>query len=138
MLHAFSNIFNYQEEKGKDITIRTEGFANNSSDYSFVKSPKTPHRKSLIDKNTFFLNMKQEIHRSKINIEKLKNSKKPLKHDKEFIKTLTDLFTKNTFMVQQIVKMGELNEMNENDLRKATDTIRELNNLCSLIYGFGD
>ena len=75
---------------------------------------------------------------NKQNIEKLKNSKKPLQHDKEFIKTLTDLFTKNTFMIQQIVKMGELNEMNENDLRKATDTIRELNNLCSLIYGFGD
>ncbi len=138
MLHAFSNIFNYQKETEKDIAIRTEGFANNSSDYSFVRSPKTPHKKSSIDKNPLFLNMKQEIQRSQINIEKLKNSKKPSKYDKEFIKTLTNLFNKNTFMLQQIVKMGELNEMNENDLKKATDTIRELNNLCSHIYGFGD
>lgn len=136
--NLFTNNFNVNNKNQDNIT---EGFRNQPekkiSEHTFINSPETP-KHSNIKKNRYYISMKNEIKKSQLNIQNINNNKnKSLsKYDKAFKDALIDLFTKNTFMIQQIIKMETLSGKNEEYLQNATEDLKELNNLCENIYGF--
>ena len=135
--NLFNNNFNVNHKNQDNIT---EGFRNQPekkiSEHTFINLETPKH--SNIKKNRYYISMKNEIKKSQLNIQNINNNKnKSLsKYDKAFKDALIDLFTKNTFMIQQIIKMETLSGRNEEDLQNATEDLKELNNLCENIYGF--
>ena len=148
MLSMVSNLMMGHTNENQDNHLKktTEGFRNlpkqnmiNKPETSFINSPETP-KNINIKNNKYYNNMKQEIKKAKRNIECINNNKDKslIKYDKPFETALIDLFTKNTFMIQQIIKMETISGKNEQDLQNATDDFKKLNNLCENIYGFSN
>lgn len=149
MMSMVSNLITGHTNENQDNHLEkktTEGFRNlpkkniiNKPETSYINSPETP-KNINIKNNKYYNTMKQEIRKAKRNIEYINNNrdKSLTKYDKPFKNALIDLFTKNTFMIQQIIKMETISGKNEQDLQNATDDFKKLNNLCENIYGFSN
>ena len=148
MLAMVSNLVMWHTNENQDDYLEktTEGFQNqpnkniiNKPEARYINSPETP-KNNNIKNNIHYNNMKNEIRKSKRNIEHINNNrdKSLIKYDKPFETALIDLFTRNTFMIQQIIKMETISGKNEQDLHKATCDFKKLNNLCENIYGFSN
>tara|TARA_A100001037_G_scaffold129532_1_gene117306 strand:+ start:876 stop:1256 length:381 start_codon:yes stop_codon:yes gene_type:complete len=92
----------------------------------------TQRKYVTINEHPLIKNMNKEISEASKNIE---NTIMSRKHMEEVRKSLTSVYTKCIFIVQQIIKLGEINGENENDLITMTRALHNFNKICYDIYG---
>ena len=103
-----------------------------SSDIIIEPKIITKKKYVTINEHPLIKDMNKEISESRKNIENPTMSRKNMDGIKNAI---TSVYTKCIFIVQQIIKLGEINGENEKDLIKMTESLRNLNKICYDIYG---
>lgn len=111
-----------------------KNYNNEQYQTDIVIEPKIITRKKYvtINEHPIIKNMNKEISIAKKIIENPIMAKKNMD---EIKKCLTSVFTKCVFIVQQIIKFGQINGENEKDLIKMSDSLATLNKICYDIYG---
>ena len=84
-----------------------------------------------INDHPLIKSMEKEIDFAKENIENKIIKRKSM----ELLRmSLIEIFSKSIFIIQQLIKIGNIKGGNENDIINMTTKLRELNNICSDIY----
>jgi hypothetical protein len=84
-----------------------------------------------INDHPLIKSMEKEIDFAKENIENKIIKRKSM----ELLRmSLIEIFSKSIFIIQQLIKIGNIKGGNENDIINMTTKLRELNNICDDIY----
>ena len=84
-----------------------------------------------INDHPLIKSMEKEIDFAKENIENKIIKRKSM----ELLRmSLIEIFSKSIFIIQQLIKIGNIKGGNENDIINMTTKLRELNNICNDIY----